>query len=183
VKSFDGDGKGKRAQFGEGFPDPWYLFATHQCHDLNECVEVRDKNGDIDPDNMPGGPFKDPKFMNVPYGHKCKGPPKKEWGNLGKCNDWKTCFEKCLEISNTAAPLGAALADDICNIVHYEVGSGRCTAFTTKECQDSKGRWATEETDGMVVMKAHSFLGDPDPIKAQAAKAFVGNSTNYTNAE
>jgi len=161
VKEYDSK---PRAQFGDGFPDPWFLVATHQCHYFHHCKPAYDEYGDIDPDKMPGGPFKDPKYASVPYGHKCTGDPTKGWGNLGKCVAWKTCFESCLKQSNEA---GKEKVDEQCNFVHFEADSGRCTAFTTKQCQDSDGKWSTTKTEGIVVMRA--YFEDQSVRRAAAA--------------
>jgi len=149
------------AQFGRGFPESdWFLVASHQCHYFHRCNPVYDEFGDLDPENMPGGPFKDPKYGTVPLGHKCKGDPAKGWGNLGKCLSWKACFQQCLKKSGEA---GKDEVDDQCNLVHYEVEPGRCTSFTTKECKDSDGKFSTTQTEGMVVMKAYY----EDPTRVQ----------------
>lgn len=162
-----------KAQFGYSFPDEWVLVATHQCHDLYHC-EPKYRDGEIDPDNMPGGPYKDPDKVKVPFGHKCKGNPREGWGNLGKCVSWKQCFQKCLDNSIKA---GKHKPDDQCNLVHYEVDSGHCTSFTWKECckTDSRGRLdgkcQTTEADNMIVMRSYHESQDFKTRQAEIIKS------------
>jgi len=167
---FDENAK-KKAQFGEDFMDPWLLVASHQCHDFHHCKAEKG----TDPDLLPGGPFKDPKYGSVPYGHKCKGEPAGGWGNLGKCLEWKDCFQKCLDKSTKA---GSAEPDAQCNLLHFEVGSGRCTSYTTDECTDKSAldlgdaplsKYSTEPTEGMVVMKA--YHEDQDALRSSSSSS------------
>lgn len=113
---------------------------------------------------MPGGPFKDPKYMKVPYGHQCDGLGENTIGNLGQCLTWRECFKKCLDKSIKA---GADKPDDQCSFVHFETASGRCSSVTEKQCEKSTPFLPNHPNDGMIVMQAY-FYDSMNMRKAQA---------------